>query len=167
MLQSAILILFPALMAFSAASDLVTMTISNKVSLLLIAAFVVLAGVSGLPLQEIGWHLLAGITVLAITFTLFAIGWIGGGDAKLAAATSIWMGFGHLLEYVLISTLLGGLLTLAMLSMRQYPWPMAIDSVPWIARLYRLDKGIPYGIALGFAGLVLYPSTTIWHRMFV
>ncbi|MBY0613469.1 MAG: prepilin peptidase [Beijerinckiaceae bacterium] len=165
MLQYGILFLFPALMAFSAASDLVTMTISNKVSLLLIAAFIVLAVVSGMPLQEIGWHLLAGIAVLAVTFSLFALGWIGGGDAKLAAATAIWMGFGHLLEYVLVSTLLGGLLTVAMLSMRQYPWPAVVDSVPWIARLYRLDKGIPYGIALGLAGLILYPSTTIWQRM--
>ena len=37
------LLLFPALMAFAASSDLLTMTISNKVSLALAAGFLILA----------------------------------------------------------------------------------------------------------------------------
>ena len=66
---------------------------------------------------------------------------------------------------MLVATLLGGGLTLLMLSLRNYPWPAMIDQIPWIARLYRLDKGIPYGIALGIAGLLVYPSTDIWQRV--
>ena len=158
------LILFPAMMAFAAASDLVTMTISNKISLALIAGFLLVAAFCGMPLERIGMHLLSGLAVLFVTVTLFSFGLIGGGDAKLAATTAIWMGFSHLLDYALVATLLGGALTLAMLSARHYPWPVAVDSIPWIARLYRLDKGIPYGIALGFAGLIIYPSTDIWLR---
>ena len=42
------MLLFPALMAFAASSDLFTMTISNRVSLLLITGFVVLAALSGM-----------------------------------------------------------------------------------------------------------------------
>ena len=165
MIYYAALILFPALMAFAAASDLVTMTISNKVSLALIAGFLIVAAAGGMPPERIGWHLLSGLAVLGVTITLFALGLIGGGDAKLAAATAIWTGFSHLLDYVLVATLLGGGLTLLMLSLRNYPWPSVIGRVPWIARLYRLDKGIPYGIALGMAGLLVYPSTDIWQRV--
>jgi len=29
----------------------------------------------------------------------------------------------------------------------------------WIARLYRADTGIPYGIALGAAAVAVYPKT--------
>ena len=165
MLYYCLLFIFPALMAFSAASDLVTMTIPNMVSLALIVAFLVLAALCGLSAETIGLHFLTGLIVLIVTFALFAMGMIGGGDAKLAAATAIWMGFSHVLDYVLVATLIGGAITLAMLAMRHYPWPAAVDSIPWIARLYRLDNGIPYGIALGLAGLITYTSTELWAHI--
>ncbi len=163
MLHYGILIVFPALMAFSAMSDLVTMTISNRVSIALVAGFIVMGLLAGIPLPILGWHLLTGFIVLLLTFAMFATGWIGGGDAKLAAATAVWLGSQNLLEYFIFATLLGGALTLSMLTLRNYPWPAVLDSVPWIARLYRVDKGIPYGIALGMAGLIVYPSTVLWQ----
>ena len=82
------LLLFPALMAFAAVSDLTTMKISNRISLLLLAGFVLLAAVSGMSWHAISMHLVAGVVVLVLAFGCFAAGWIGGGDAKLAAATA-------------------------------------------------------------------------------
>ncbi|MCZ8375477.1 MAG: prepilin peptidase [Beijerinckiaceae bacterium] len=160
-----LLLLFPAVMAFAAFSDLFTMTIPNRVSLLLIAAFVALAVVTGMPLKTFGLHLAAGFVVLAITFTMFAFGWIGGGDAKLAAATGIWCGFGVLLEYLLIASVLGGLLTLAILYWRAYHLPIFALKVHWIFRLHHHKTGIPYGIALAVAGLIVYPQMAIWQRI--
>ena len=89
-------------MAFSAFSDLFTMTISNRVSLLLIAGFAVMAALIGMSCTDVLSHTGAGLAVLAVTFTLFACGWIGGGDAKLAAATALWLGFDPLMEYLLV-----------------------------------------------------------------
>src|SRR3981081_859726 len=86
------LLLFPALMAFAAASDLFTMTISNKVSLALAAGFLALALASGMGAYDILSHLGAGTTVLLVAFACFAMGWVGGGDAKVAAAAPA--GFG-------------------------------------------------------------------------
>lgn len=160
-----LLLLFPAVMAFAAFSDLFTMTIPNRVSLLLIAAFVALAILTGMPLKTFGLHLAAGLVVLAITFTMFAFGWIGGGDAKLAAATGIWCGFGVLLEYLLIASVLGGLLTLAILYWRAYHLPAFALKVHWIFRLHHHKTGIPYGIALAIAGLIVYPQMAIWQRI--
>ena len=51
------------------------------------------------------------------------MGWIGGGDAKLAAATALWFGFDHLLDYLLYASLFGGALTLVLLQFRQWPLP--------------------------------------------
>src|SRR5437868_10927062 len=98
-LDIARLLLFPALMAFAAASDLFTMTIPNRISLALVGGFLALALLSGMGLQEILSHVGAGATVLAVTFGCFAFGWIGGGDAKVAAAVALWFGFAHLLDY--------------------------------------------------------------------
>jgi len=153
------LLLFPALMAFAASSDLVTMTISNRISLVLIASFFVLAVMWGMPLAEIGMHVAASATVLAVSFIFFARGWIGGGDAKLAAATALWLGFDLLLNYVVVASLFGGLLTVAILRFRMMPLPAALANQEWAQRLHHMDSGVPYGIALALAALVIYPDT--------
>ena len=88
-LDVARLLFFPALMAFAAASDLFTMTISNRVSLALAAGFLVLAFVSGMSVPDILMHLAAGATVLVVAFACFAFGWVGGGDAKVAAGAAL------------------------------------------------------------------------------
>lgn len=153
------LLLFPALMAFAASSDLITMTISNRVSLALVAGFVLLAVMTGMPLAEIGTHAAAGAGVLVVAFVFFARGWIGGGDAKLAAATALWFGFDQLLNYVIFASLFGGLLTLAILRFRLMPLPAVLANQEWAKRLHRMDTGIPYGIALALAALMIYPDT--------
>src|SRR5436309_11449282 len=93
------LTLFPALMAFAASSDLLTMTISNRVSLILAAGFIGLAVASGMSGTEILLHVAAAALVLTVAFVCFARGWIGGGDAKLASATVLWFGFEHVFDY--------------------------------------------------------------------
>jgi prepilin peptidase CpaA len=157
------LLLFPALMAFAASSDLLTMTISNRVSLILAGSFFALAIWSGMPLGQIGMHVAAGLAVLVVTFTFFARGWIGGGDAKLAAATALWLGFEQLLNYLTIASLLGGVLTLLIMRFRLMPLPAMLAEQEWAKRLHRMDAGVPYGIALAIAALMVY-SDTPWMK---
>jgi prepilin peptidase CpaA len=157
------LFLFPLLMAFSAFSDLFTMTISNRVSILLIAGFAVMAALIGMNLSDILSHAGAGLAVLAVTFTFFACGWIGGGDAKLAAATALWLGFDPLLEYLLTASIFGGALTLVIMRFRLMPMPALLQGQEWAMRLHRVDAGVPYGIALAAAALTVYPHT-IWMK---
>jgi prepilin peptidase CpaA len=153
------LLLFPALMAFAASSDLLTMTISNRISLALIVGFFVLALATGMSPDAIGYHVLAGALVLALAFACYARGWIGGGDAKLAAATALWFGFEHLYDYLLWASLLGGVLTLAIIRFRALPLPDVLARQVWIARLHQENAGVPYGIALAAAALFIYPYT--------
>ena len=117
------LLLFPALMAFAASSDLLTMTISNRLSLALTGGFFLLTLVTGMSLAAIGMHLAAGALVLVIAFGFFSQGWIGGGDAKLAAATALWFGFDYLLDYLIYASLFGGVLTLVLIQFRRLPLP--------------------------------------------
>ncbi len=158
-LDIARLLLFPALMAFAAASDLFTMTISNRVSLALAAGFLVLALVGGMAPYDIMMHVAAGAAVLAVGFGCFAMGWVGGGDAKVAAAAALWFGFGHLLNYLLYASLFGGALTLLLLQFRQWPLPYALAGQLWLLKLHAKDSGIPYGIALAIGALMVYPET--------
>ena len=156
-------LLFPALMAFAASSDLLTMTISNRLSLLLVAGFFVLAVAVGMDMRDIGYHVLAGAVVLAVGFLFFSRGWIGGGDAKLAAAVALWFGFEFLLPYFLWATVFGGVLTLLILKFRSFPLPPTLMHHVWVDRLHQKNTGIPYGIALAVAALLIYPST-VWMK---
>jgi prepilin peptidase CpaA len=158
-LDIARLLLFPALMAFAAASDLFTMTISNRVSLALLGGFLGLAAFSGMGLHDIVVHVGAGAAVLAVAFACFAFGWIGGGDAKIAAAAALWFGFAHLLDYLVYASLLGGALTLALLQFRQWPLPYSLAGQAWLLKLHAKETGIPYGIALAIGALMIYPDT--------
>lgn len=153
------LVLFPAMMAFAASSDLLTMTISNRISLILIGGFFLLALLTGMSGSDILWHMAAGGLVLVVTFGFFSRGWIGGGDAKLAAATALWFGFGHLPAYLVYASLLGGGLTLLLLWFRSLPLPPSLASREWVQRLHRKGGGVPYGIALAAAALCVYPDT--------
>jgi prepilin peptidase CpaA len=166
MLTEAIrLTLFPVTMAFAASSDLFTMTIANRISLILIGGFVVLAPLIGMSAADMAWHVGAGAAVLAVTFAMFSCGWIGGGDAKLAAATALWFGFSHLFDYLIYASILGGALTLALIQFRLLPLPAILARREWIDRLHRRDGGVPYGIALAVAALLVYPHTE-WMTAF-
>jgi prepilin peptidase CpaA len=162
-IDAARLLIFPSAMAFAASSDLFTMTISNRISLILVAGFAMLAVGSGMPVSEMLQHVGAGGLVLAITFVFFLRGWVGGGDAKLAAATALWLGWTHLFDYVLYASLLGGMLTLALLEFRKLSMPSGLIGKEWAERLHKPGGGVPYGIALAIAALVVYPST-IWMQ---
>lgn len=160
MLTEAItLTLFPAMMAFAASSDLFTMTIANRVSLILIGGFGLLAIMTGMSATDALLHVGAGASVLVVAFAMFSFGWIGGGDAKLAAATALWFGFNHLFDYLIYSSILGGALTLLLIQFRMFPLPHVLAGRDWIERLHRRGGGIPYGIALAAAALLVYPHT--------
>ena len=153
------LALFPAMMAFAASSDFLTLTISNRVSLILVGGFVALAAIGGVSAADVLSHLAAGCVVLVAAFSLFARGIIGGGDAKLAAATALWLGFDHLLPYLLYASLLGGALSVGLIWFRMTPLPDWLARHDWAQRLHGKDAGVPYGIALAAAALAVYPQT--------
>src|SRR5262245_5001136 len=123
MLDFLLLIILPGFLAYAAVSDMLTMTISNRLCLAMVAAFFPVAFAVGLPWPAIGLHLIAALLMLSLTFGMFTAGWMGGGDAKLAAATMLWFGFGGLMGYIVMASLAGGILTLVIVAARGLPVP--------------------------------------------
>lgn len=163
-LNTLILTIFPGIMIYAALMDVFTMTIPNRLSLILIASFILLSPFTTLSWSEIGMHVLAGVSMLALTFGMFSMGWIGGGDAKFFAATALWIGFNDtLVMYGLYASFLGGALTIFLLVMNKLPVPVFMMNQKWFVRLHDLKSGVPYGVALAAAGLLVFPST-IWMQ---
>ncbi|MEJ6781825.1 A24 family peptidase [Aminobacter sp. Piv2-1] len=162
MLEALVLVVFPFCMVYSAVSDVLSMTIANRVPLLLLGVFLVVAPLTGMAWADIGMHLAAGALMLSITFAMFALGGMGGGDAKLIAATAVWMGFGMpLMQYLLTSAVFGGMLTLAILSFRSSALSHIASQNMFLRNFSKDAGGVPYGIALGIGGLVTYPSSPL------
>ena len=164
MLEALIFVVFPFCMVFAAVSDLLSMTIANRVPLLLIATFLIVAPLTGMEWSEFAWHLAAFALVLSVTFGLFAIGGMGGGDAKLMAATALFMGFGFpLVQYLVVSTLIGGLLTVGLLLYRNSALSVFTGGNVLTRNLADEHVGIPYAIALGSGGLITYADSPLMH----
>jgi prepilin peptidase CpaA len=159
------LILFPALMTLSGCMDLLTYKIPNRVCAMVVLGFFVVAACLRVPMAVVLLNVSCAVAVLAITFAMFSFKWIGGGDAKLAAATALWLGWSSILDYGLVAALCGGILTLALLSARMIQPPAALNRYAWIARLTDKKAGVPYGIALAAAGLMEYPNSRIWSAL--
>ncbi len=166
MLEYPLLLVFPAAMVFAGAFDLLTMTIPNRISLGLLAAFCVAAPLAGLPLETILWHFAVGAGVLAAGIFMFAMGWLGGGDAKLLAAASLWIGFDNFVIYLAQVAILGGVLAIGILVFRRLPVKALPWTLPeWALRLHKKGNGIPYGLAIAGAALKIYPQTA-WFAAF-
>ena len=157
--QFALLLIFPALVVVAALKDVTSFTIPNWISLALVAAFVPAAMASGASLASIGLCVAAGLGALVLGMGMFAAGWIGGGDAKLFAAATLWLGWPAALPFMLMTGMAGGALTLALLSLRS-GWfePVLAGSPAWVRKLGAQGGDIPYGVAIAVGALVTFPQ---------
>jgi len=155
---------FAASALCAAVLDLTTMRIRNDLVLFLLAVYAALAPLAGIGWGEIGMSALVASGVLAVMFGLFAMGWIGGGDAKLAAVAALWLGAGNVLPFVFWTALAGGVLTFLLLQFRTIPIPEAWLGIPWVARLHAATSGVPYGVAIAAGALAAFPETA-WIRI--
>ena len=151
------LIFFPAMMVFAALMDVMTMTIRNRLVLAIFAGYAILAPLAGIPPYEMALSLAVAAALCLAGFAMFSLGWIGAGDAKLAAATVLWLGSGQLLDYLVFTAFFGGCLTLAVLAFRQVALPAGWHSPLWVERLHAPRSGVPYGAAMAPAALMVFP----------
>lgn len=156
---------FVAAMVFLAVRDVATMTISNRVLVVLLFAFAVLAPLAGWPLDRIGVSLLVALVTFLGTAALFAFGWIGGGDGKLMTVSVLWIGAGQALNLIVYTLIAGGLFGLGLLLFRLMPLPGALQRQAWITRLHAPGTGIPYAVAIAAGGLAVLPET-YWMKNF-
>src|SRR5258708_16007827 len=127
----------PVLLALGACWDIASFKIPNFISLCVLAAFAAFAVAERMSPGVLGVHLLAGAMGLTVGFLLFALGYVGGGDAKFVASVLVWFGAGRdAVDYVLVAALVGGALTILLLSLRILPLPSMLAGRPWVFRLH-------------------------------
>ena len=141
-MQTPILLTGITLLAVAAYGDVKTLRIPN----LLVAAVAAL-GVARLAvigdLSIVVHTIAASVVVLVVAFLLFSRNLVGGGDAKLISAASLLVGYHDLLHFLLVMSLCGGLVSLAVLVSHRR------SSLQPRARM-----AVPYGVAIAGGGIV-------------
>ena len=156
------LILFPALVIWAGIKDATSYTIPNWISATLALAFVPVALLLGLSLGQIGLAVLVAFSVLLVGIILFALRWIGGGDAKLLAACALWLGPTALMMFLLTTALLGGGLALGLLALRNPLLVPLVQRAPrWVGRLLTPGADVPYGVAIAAAALIRFEQSPL------
>ncbi|HKX91352.1 MAG TPA: prepilin peptidase [Sphingomicrobium sp.] len=132
-----------AILVAAAAIDVRTFTISNRLNLT-VALLAPLYWLSvALPLwPDVGVQLAAGAGVFVLFAAAFYAGMMGGGDVKLAAALALWFSPQSTVKFLVITSLAGGVLTLAVLALHK-------------VRRREGRPEVPYGVAIAFGGLAI------------
>jgi prepilin peptidase CpaA len=161
MAEFAVFWILPAAFLLAALLDITRYTIPNWLTAGIALAFPLIAVWAGLPPTLILIHVGVGIFALGLGMMMFALGWLGGGDAKLVAAVALWAGPTAVWVFALVAALAGGALTLFLLFFRKLPLPGSLASQKWIARLHDQEAGIPYGVALAAGALYALPFMSL------
>jgi prepilin peptidase CpaA len=166
LLQTLPLLAFPALVIVGASRDLVAYTIPNWISVALVAAFPIAALATGVTLPAMGLHVAIGAAALVAGMVMFALRWIGGGDAKLFAAAALWLGWPALLPYLAFTGLAGGALAVGLLGLRSPILRGYVLSGPaWFVRLAEPDEKVPYGVAIAVGALAAFPGSALMQGL--
>jgi prepilin peptidase CpaA len=165
LLQTLLLLAFPALVIAAAVKDLTSYTIPNWISGALIAAFAGAALVFGLPPATVGMDAAVCGVALVAGMAMFSLRWIGGGDAKLFAAAALWLGLQPSLTYLFVTALAGGALAAMLMALRSAPARAMLPEGPaWFARLTEPGAAVPYGVAIAIGALAAFPTSALVAR---
>lgn len=161
MLFFPVFLTFLTLIAFY--TDATRYIIPNWLNALIIVLYVIFAFATP---EKLDWlsGLYAFLIVLACSYPLFAFRLVGGGDVKLLCALSLWCGLSKtLLAFILYTGLLGGLLSILLLSLRPFiAWlgSKLKRKIP-VPKVLTYGQDIPYGLAITIAFLILLWSGQI------
>ncbi|MDO9588939.1 MAG: prepilin peptidase [Brevundimonas sp.] len=151
----------PALVIAGGLKDLTSMKIPNWISGVLVLGFFPAALGVGLSPLTVATHTGVAALALVVGAGMFALRWIGGGDAKLMAAACLWLGVAGSGMFLLYTGLVGGVFCLALMVARAHSQPFLARAPGWVAQLMEPKGDIPYGVAIAAGALLAYPASPL------
>lgn len=143
------------LMLWAGACDARRYEIPNRISLLLALVYPLHLLASAGRTDWLGGLITAAV-LFALGAILFFFRLVGGGDVKLLAAGGLWAGPALVSPYLLVTTLAGGALALALISVRSWRRARAVLAGPDAAAALPLARQrMPYGVAIAAGGLFI------------
>jgi prepilin peptidase CpaA len=153
---------FVSLLFWAALSDFLSFKIPNFISILLVLLYFFALLPSNWDFSQLVSNLTTAVGVLTICFLLFIRGYIGGGDAKLIAAISLWTGVEGLSTFIFFTTLSGGGIALLLISFRYFTLSEKLKKICCIKQLYDEKTYVPYAIAIAGGALATLDEVLVF-----
>ena len=170
MVHTAVLSTSIVILAIIAYDDVRTRRIPNVLAFS-IAALGLVRMIYDLDLMAAIHTIEASAAVFAAAFVLFWRGMLGGGDAKLIAATALLIGNHDLVDFLFLMSVCGGALALAILArdeLRLQRWyrSRSVRATPTHApgRIQAMPSTVPYAVAIASAAAVVLTLRTSLAR---
>jgi prepilin peptidase CpaA len=146
-----------AALVWAALSDIRHYIIPNRTVAIVGAAYILYA--CSMPWSFAIGGVLAGLIVFAVSVTLFARGWMGGGDAKLMTVAALWAGVPYLSAFALVTSLTGAVLGALMLTPVRRILPAPSTEALSLAR-----QPMPFGVPIALGGLAVLAHSLLLPR---
>lgn len=166
-----IFLTLPFLVLVGGFHDLLTYRIPNILSGLLILGFVLFAFSSGMGWEQIIIHCAWGLGALVLTFLMFNLRLMGGGDAKLISVIALWIGHSmDMLLYLVAMSLWGAVLCIGLLYFRKIPvLPEPLLNWNWLTSLHGIgqkhSRNVPYAVAIAGGLVMVLPDLTVFRAI--
>ncbi len=152
-------IIVSILLCIAAHTDIRARIIPNRVTAAVAAAGLLHAGIQGALFSAGHLALVGGLFVLCVG--LFALGAIGGGDAKLVPAVALGLPMARWPTFLLVMAIAGGMVALVILLRarmsggRSTGIRAGVESTALAVASTAADAqaGVPYGVAIAAGGL--------------
>ena len=159
------LLAFVSLLLWAGLSDFLSFKIPNIISILLVVFYFIALVPFNFDFLQLVSNLSTAAGMLAICFLLFIGGYIGGGDAKLLTAISLWTGLESLSTFIFFTTLSGGGIALLLIGFRYFDLPVKLKRIYFIKQLYDEKTFVPYGIAIASGALVTLDDILVFSPL--
>ncbi|MGH6907410.1 MAG: A24 family peptidase [Aestuariivirga sp.] len=151
--------LFPLLMIIAGAGDALSFRIPNWLTILITVAFFPMALATAMPLAALGLHVATGLGLFAVGFALFSFGLFGGGDAKLLAATGLWLGWPDCVTFLVLTAFAGGVLAVVVWVWSLINLDWSFKERRWFERFAAIKPNVPYGYAFAVGAILAFPQS--------
>lgn len=153
------IVVFVSVNIAAAISDFTAMKIRNELIVVLLISYVVIAPLAGFSVETMLQSALIALCIFVVSSILFVFGWVGGGDAKFATVTSLWLGSYLAQTYLMNTAIFGLVLTIAIIIARNSKF-VTFARYPICARILTKGEGVPYGVALALGALQTLPQSS-------
>lgn len=151
MIQALVLPAVSLILIAAAVEDMARLRISNIFPVLVVGLYIVWAAVTGWE-NDIWRNGTVFLTMFAVGCGLFAMGWMGGGDVKLMAATALWFDWAGALSWLVYVTAGGGVLALVIIAGRRLV-PRTVRANSSLA-IFAPKGPVPYGVAIALGTIM-------------
>jgi len=159
-LASLIFFFFSIPLIIAGLNDANSMRIPNWISVVMVMGFFLLVPFTWHGAADFASHIAVGMTFFVAGLGLFSFGLLGGGDAKLMAATALWFTWSDVVPFILYVSLFGAALALFLLVARQFI-PVRLMTSQWMYTMFRDQKKMPYGLAIAAGGILTITTSAI------